>query len=73
VIRAAHTGRIAGAAPAARAPAAVRTAGTTIMFNSVDVINLHRMTMAMGVWTSLPACPPASASGTSASAAVTMV
>ena len=31
--------------------------GTTIMFNSVDVMSPHRITMAMGVWISLPVFP----------------
>ena len=40
--------------------------GTTIMFNSVDVMSPHRITMAMGVWISRPVLPPPRASGISA-------
>ena len=47
--------------------------GTTTMFRRVDVINPHRITMAIGVWISLPAFPPPNASGISASPAAIAV
>src|SRR5437879_6368937 len=40
--------------------------GTTIMFSSVEVVRPQRMTIAIGVWISLPVFPPPSASGISA-------
>jgi len=33
------------------------------MFNSVEVVRPHKITIAMGVWISLPVLPPPSASG----------
>ncbi len=43
------------------------------MFKAVEDTSPHRMTMAMGVWISLPGSPPASASGTRASPAARAV
>ena len=43
--------------------------GTTNIFNNVDVVRPQRITMAIGVWISLPDSPAASASGMSASPA----
>src|SRR5918993_1209962 len=57
----------------ARSPYSQYSAGSTIMLSAIDESSPPRITIAIGVCSSLPGSPPPNANGTSASPAVSAV